>query len=305
MGDRHRQYILVVMTSNVLKRFQHSGHFLHSVIVAETKPGAMKEKCKIRWKIFVISNTEPDKDSLLKLCMFGKVEGIEMASATSYSPVIQKRSWLVHVLYFTVCNGDWGTDCRRCEHLPLWGAKVGYRKPRSVGVILKDYVGAWPSKGPSEYKGGEGAMVVYLDPNRDNIIYCWPQIWGAANCRLYPHVTLEWHVLPVDKLLSKLRSTHAFHCQAEGGRPVTNLPKFWLRAGCCTCSRSVTPWTVMLGRSATVLRKSWQISSSCFLIALLMTDEWRWSGKSKETCTRLSVFLANPCLPQSQTLGQE
>ena len=91
MGDRHRQYILVVMTSNVLKRFQHSGHFLHSVIVAETKPGAMKEKCKIRWKIFVISNTEPDKDSLLKLCMFGKVEGIEMASATSYSPVIQKN----------------------------------------------------------------------------------------------------------------------------------------------------------------------------------------------------------------------
>ena len=52
---------------------------------------------------------------------------------------------------------------------------AGYRKPRSVGVILKDYVGAWQSKGPSEYKGGEG---VYLDPrpNRDNIIYCWPQI---------------------------------------------------------------------------------------------------------------------------------
>ena len=36
------------------------------------------------------SNTEPDKDSLLEASLFGKVEGIEMAGAASYTPVGQK-----------------------------------------------------------------------------------------------------------------------------------------------------------------------------------------------------------------------
>ena len=34
--------------------------------------------------------------------------------------------------------------------------------------------------------------------------------------------------LPVNKLLSKLRSTYACHCQAESRCPPTNLTKAWL-----------------------------------------------------------------------------
>ena len=159
-------------------------------------------------------------------------------------------------------------------------------------------------------------LVVCQEPTRANMIYWLPQIWEkAANCRLYHHITLERYVYLSTSCWANWGPLRpAMVRQKVGVRWPTypklsqwpTYPKFGLRAGCFTCSRSVTPWTVMLGRSvATVLRKSLQMSSSCFLIALRMADELMRSKKSKKTCTRIPVFPANPCLHQSQLLGQE
>ena len=62
-----------------------------------------------------VSNIEPDKDSLLKVCLFGKVEGIEMAGAASYSPVIQNCSYIRMEI---MVQADMGEGA-------MWIAKVG------------------------------------------------------------------------------------------------------------------------------------------------------------------------------------
>ena len=86
-------------------------------------------------KVLSVSNIEPDKDSLLKVCHFGKVEGIEMAGAASYSPVIQNCSYIRMEIMVQ-------TDMAMCI------------------AILHEYMG-----------GEDGVSTQSKTPTRDNVKY--------------------------------------------------------------------------------------------------------------------------------------
>ena len=62
---------------------------------------------------------EPDKDSLLKVCLLGKVDCIEMAGATSYSPVNQKGTFSRSILYYGGCGIDWERGQHRLKYYIL------------------------------------------------------------------------------------------------------------------------------------------------------------------------------------------
>ena len=89
-------------------------------------------------KVVSVSNIEPDKDSLLKVCHFGKVEGIEMAGAASYSPVIQNFSYILYCTMEIMVQ----TDMAMCI------------------AILHEYMG-----------GEDGVSTQSKTPTRDNVKY--------------------------------------------------------------------------------------------------------------------------------------